>query len=296
MHRYKFKTLMMVVVMLVCIMSASFGQSVSGPTYYGLRVGSGGISAGLNYGRFTVAGSTGNTYVYGTLAVRDKFTVSVAGAGNFASTLNSAGAFSVATNKFNVAATGALTLCTNKFTVDTSGNTAVAGTLGVTGAATLSSTAVGPGGGDIIYRKYARITRAALIAGGFYGNGTDAGVEILPAIAGRSYRVLNARILAYGGALARTNATGIELCSNYTPGGTAEKILFYVPYTNLAQANAAGVGVNQMIPVTTNNTMLADGGSFTTCTVNKSIILISTTAVDWTTATGVDVGIEYVVQ
>lgn len=87
------------------------------------------------------------------------------GAVSCLSTLDSAGDFSVATNKFTVAAasgntavagtlavTGATTLAavaisgdvavaTNKFTVAAaSGNTVVAGTLGVTGAATLSST------------------------------------------------------------------------------------------------------------------------------------------------------------
>lgn len=169
-------------------------------------------------------------------------------------------------------------------------------TLKVTGATTLSSTVVGPGAGSVVYRKYQRIPIATLIAGGYYGHTTDAGVTILPAVSGRQYRVVNCRILAYGGALAATaNATGLNLCSNYTPGGTAEKVLWYVPKANLAQATTAGVGVNQMIPVTTNNVLLADGASFTACTANKSIILISVTGVDWITATGIDVDIEYVV-
>lgn len=71
---------------------------------------------------------------------------------NLSSTLNAAGDFSVATNKFNVTAAsgntaiagtanvvGDFSVATNKFNVTAaSGNTAVAGTLGVTGATTLT--------------------------------------------------------------------------------------------------------------------------------------------------------------
>lgn len=70
----------------------------------------------VNTNKFTVAASSGNTAVGGTLAVT--------GAASFTSTVDSAGNFSVATNKLTVAAA--------------SGNTAIAGTLAVTGASTFT--------------------------------------------------------------------------------------------------------------------------------------------------------------
>jgi hypothetical protein len=209
---------------------------------------------------------------------------------------------------------------TSCFSVKTGGNTAVGGTLvvtgastltgavgttagltvgttlAVTGAATLSSTATGPGGGAVIYRKLVTKTRAELIAGGFYGNGTDVGCEILPAITGRSYRVLNARVYVDTVALTATaTASGVRLVSAYTPGSTGT-ILLDVPIANLIRATAAGAGFNSMLPATSNNVLLIDGGSFATQTANKSIILIGVAGVDWLgTGANINVGIEYVV-
>lgn len=95
----------------------------------------------VNTNKFTVAAASGNTSVAGTLAVTGATTLSntlgvsgattlsstlgVTGAATFSSTADVAGNFSVATNKFTVAAT--------------SGNTAIAGTLNVTGSSTLAA-------------------------------------------------------------------------------------------------------------------------------------------------------------
>ncbi len=95
----------------------------------------------VNTNKFTVTAASGNTSVAGTLSVTGatnlnntlgvggattlSSTLGVTGAATFSSTADVAGNFSVATNKFTVAAT--------------SGNTAIAGTLGVTGATTLAA-------------------------------------------------------------------------------------------------------------------------------------------------------------
>ena len=81
---------------------------------------------------FTVAASSGNTAVSGTLS---------AGATTVTGTLGVSSDMTVNTNKFVVTSDGSLNINSGKLTVaGASGNTAIAGTLGVTEAATLSST------------------------------------------------------------------------------------------------------------------------------------------------------------
>jgi hypothetical protein len=108
-------------------------------TYSGTLDVSGNFAVNTN--KFTVTAASGNTSVAGTLGVTGATnlsntlgvtgattlgsTLGVTGAASFSSTANVDGNFSVATNKFTVAAT--------------SGNTAIAGTLGVTGATTLAA-------------------------------------------------------------------------------------------------------------------------------------------------------------
>lgn len=81
----------------------------------------------VNTNKFTVAASSGNTVVAGTLGVTGTSTIAVLSAtsGTFSSTLGVTGDVAVNTNKFTVAAS--------------SGNTVIAGTLGVTGASTIST-------------------------------------------------------------------------------------------------------------------------------------------------------------
>jgi len=92
----------------------------------------------VNTNKFSVIASSGNTSIAGTLGVTGNTTLSgtlgVTGATTLSSTANVVGDFSVATNKFTVAAL--------------TGNTAVAGTLGVTGDTTLTGD-LAVNGGDI---------------------------------------------------------------------------------------------------------------------------------------------------
>lgn len=173
---------------------------------------------------------------------------------------------------------------TDEYTVGKGGATTM-------GPATLTSTATGPGGGAVTYHKYARITTAAL------NTAAATGIELLPAVAGRQYRLVNARIMAYGGALTSTNATSLEIVSD--PTGTPV-VLYQVLKAQLARGTTAGVGDNVMKPCTTSTVLLADGASFVAQVAGKPIYLISTTgspgSYDWATATGADVDVEYVVQ
>lgn len=151
MKRFRFS---LIVIAIALIFMQSADAAVSYLSVNGMRVGTNGLRIGNKadgYAKLTVAGSTGNTAVAGTLTVTG------------ATVLN--GGLTMDTNKFTVANTsgntaiggtlavtgattitgatalnGGLTMDTNKFTVaDTSGNTTIAGTLAVAGATTLAS-------------------------------------------------------------------------------------------------------------------------------------------------------------
>ena len=112
----------------------------------------------INSNKFVVTAASGNTAVAGTLDATGDFKINTnkfvvtAGSGNTSMAGNLTvsgtgsssigGALTVGGNTIIDNATFTLRdgTPTNKFTIDTSGNTAVAGTLGVTGAATLNST------------------------------------------------------------------------------------------------------------------------------------------------------------
>jgi collagen type VII alpha len=117
-----------------------------------------GSDVSINTNKFTIAATSGNTAIAGTLGVTGATTLSstlgVTGATTLSSTLGVTGDVSVNTNKFNITAasgntsiagtlgvTGDVSVNTNKFNITAaSGNTSIAGTLGVTEATTLSST------------------------------------------------------------------------------------------------------------------------------------------------------------
>lgn len=137
----------------VYLQDGKFGVSTTGATLTGTFAVSGNLA--INTDKFTVAASSGNTVVAGTLGVTGTSTLAA---------VNASGDFAIATSKFTVAsasgntvvagtlgvtgtstlaaiaASGDFAIATNKFTVaSASGNTVVAGTIGVTGTATLAA-------------------------------------------------------------------------------------------------------------------------------------------------------------
>jgi hypothetical protein len=108
----------------------------------------------------------------------------------------------------------------------------------------------------------------------------NAGVTILPAVAGYAYRVVDSYIIAYGGNVG--GATGIDLTATLS---TARKIVAY---------KTAGMTQSTMLRAgtATNGVLLADGASFTANDANTAITLIKDGS-DVTTATGVDIAVEY---
>ena len=143
----------------------------------------------LNTNKFTVAASTGNTLVAGTLDVTgatsitgnlsvntNKFTVN-AGNGNTSiyGTLGVASNFSINTNKFTVAST--------------TGNTIISGTLNVTGATTLSSTLAVTEDFTVATNKFTvnKTTGNTLVAGTLdvTSTTTTAGITVSDLTAGR---------------------------------------------------------------------------------------------------------------
>jgi fibronectin-binding autotransporter adhesin len=98
-------------------------------------------STGAGATTFSVAGATGNTVVVGTLDVTGATTITGALTANGGISCDS-GAFAVAntTGKITGTAEADIALNTNMFTVDaTQGNTVIAGTANIAGAATLSN-------------------------------------------------------------------------------------------------------------------------------------------------------------
>lgn len=111
----------------------------------------------------------------------------------------------------------------------------------------------------------------------------NAGATLLPAIAGRRYRLVDATMISIGGNAAGATAvrisatqaaTGVQLVSN-TVGA-------------LTQSTRVLAGV------TSNSSILADGASFTQCDVNTAITISASGTL--TTSTNIDVILTYVVE
>lgn len=111
----------------------------------------------------------------------------------------------------------------------------------------------------------------------------NAGATILPAIAGQRYRMVDASIIAVGGAAAAH--TSIDILGTLS---TSRKLVaFLVAGTTQSTLLRAGAA--------TNGVLLADGASFTQNDVNTAIT-VSKTGSDVTTATHVDISFSFVVE
>lgn len=111
----------------------------------------------------------------------------------------------------------------------------------------------------------------------------NAGAELLPAVPGFKYRLVNVKAIAYGGAVGAV--TTVDVLGTQAASG--------VKLATFAQANLTQSTVLQ--PGATGVTVLADGASFAACDENKAIT-VGKTGSDATTATGVDIIVDYVLE
>lgn len=111
----------------------------------------------------------------------------------------------------------------------------------------------------------------------------NAGATILPAIAGLRYRMVDASIVAVGGAAAAH--TSIDILG--TVSTSRKLVAFLVAGTTQSTMLRAGAA--------TNGVLLADGASFTQNDAGAAVT-IGKTGSDVTTATHVDISFSYVVE
>jgi hypothetical protein len=108
----------------------------------------------------------------------------------------------------------------------------------------------------------------------------NAGTDLLPAIPGYKYRMVNAKLIAVGGAVGAT--TTVDILA--TQGGASVKLLA-VAIAALAQSAVVRDGA-------TNATVLANGASYVANDVNTKLS-VGKTGATATTATHVDVIFEF---
>jgi len=111
----------------------------------------------------------------------------------------------------------------------------------------------------------------------------NAGHEILPAIAGKSYRMIECLAIAYGGAVGTT--TTVDLLGTQSAGSV--KLVAY------AQASLTQSAV--LVSGASGAAVQADGASYTACDANTAIT-VGKTGGDADTATGVDIILTYVIE
>ena len=111
----------------------------------------------------------------------------------------------------------------------------------------------------------------------------NAGHEILPAITGKSYRIIGVKAIAYGGAVGTT--TTVDVLGTQSAAGV--KLAAYaqasLTRSTVLEMGAAGAAV------------LADGASFVACDA-ATAVTVGKTGGDADTATGVDFIIDYVIE
>ena len=111
----------------------------------------------------------------------------------------------------------------------------------------------------------------------------NAGATLLPAIPGRSYRLVDASMISIGGAAA--GATAIRITA--TQSASSVQLV-----SNTVGALTQSTRV--LAGVTANSSILADGASFSACDANTAITLTASGTL--TTSTNIDVLLSYVVD
>jgi len=143
---------------------------------------------------------------------------------------------------------------------------------GITPSAT-AQLALEYGNNSAVLNKRARVTVAQL----------NTGYEVLPAIAGKSYRMIQCQAIAYGGAVGTT--TTVDLLGTQAAGSV--KLVAY------AQASLTQSTV--LVSGGTGAAVTADGASYVACDV-ATAITVGVTGGDADTATGVDFILTYVIE
>ncbi len=110
----------------------------------------------------------------------------------------------------------------------------------------------------------------------------NAGVTLLAAVSGFKYRMVSCKAIAYGGAVGAT--TTVDVIGTLS---TSRKLVAFAQ-ASLTQSTVLTAGG-------TGGTVLADGASFTANDANTAIT-VGKTSSDLTTATGVDIIFEYVLE
>lgn len=111
----------------------------------------------------------------------------------------------------------------------------------------------------------------------------NAGATLLPAIPGRSYRLVDATMISIGGNAA--GATAIRITGTQSASSVQ---LVSNTVASLTQSTRVLAGV------TANSSILADGASFNACDANTAITLTASGTL--TTSTNIDVLLSYVVD
>lgn len=109
----------------------------------------------------------------------------------------------------------------------------------------------------------------------------NTGEDLLPAIAGRTYRIIDVVVIAYGGAVETT--TTVDILGTQSAGG--------VKLFTFAQADLTQSAVLTLADAT----VQADGASFTACDA-ATAITVGVTGAGAATATGVDFILTYVIE
>lgn len=132
---------------------------------------------------------------------------------------------------------------------------------------------LGNGGAQALLTKRARIATAAI----------NTGAELLPAIPGFRYRLVEATMIAIGGAAA--TCTTVDILGTQSAGSVKLVAGAQASLTENTQVEAGSAGA----------AILADGASYVACDVNTAITVGSTTN-NLGTATAVDFSISYVIE
>jgi len=220
------------------------------------------------YTKFSIADTTGNLTITHVGGSTDLVTWTAAGGFNFvgafetdALTLSDVLTFSGGGTMDNTAA--------DTITI-TEDNIVLTGGTGVTVTDTGPFT-VGPD--PVVLNHRSRVTVAQI----------NAGHELMPAVAGRTYRIIDVVAIAYGGAVGTT--TTVDILGTQSSGSVK---LFTFAQAQLTQSATLTIDSTGVV-------VTADGASFTACDA-ATAITVGKTGGDADTATGVDFIITYVLE